>query len=348
MKFKYFHFYFFTSLILFIGTVIISSVQSNGVIGEYKIGESSVENILLELGGEKPTHYLPSYDSIKAHEGEELILFGKTKHEGSMSKRISGFFVCTDCHNIEREVDVVSDNDPEHRLAYAVKHGLPFLQGSTFWGMYNRKSWYNGDYIKKYGDLVINSRDTLANAIQLCAKYCSSGRSLDQWELEAIMHYYKKNELRINELNLSDEITAKLSRINTLDAEDKKNIKEKVENSFIRAYPATFLETMPRDNRKYGEGADADKGKQLFDKSCMYCHENGRVTYLKLDNDRLTGRFFWKHITDYTDRTLYQIIRYGTNPKAGRKQYMPHYTKEKMSDKQIEDLVAYIRILANK
>lgn len=57
---------------------------------------------------------------------------------------------------------------------------------------------------------------------------------------------------------------------------------------------------------------------------------------------------FWKNIEDYNDLTLYQIIRWGTYMKVGRKQYMPHYTKEKMSDRQIEDLVAYIRKLAKK
>jgi mono/diheme cytochrome c family protein len=45
---------------------------------------------------------------------------------------------------------------------------------------------------------------------------------------------------------------------------------------------------------------------------------------------------------------LYQIVRYGTYAKTGRKQYMPLYTKEKMSDEQLNDLVAYIKKTAEK
>jgi mono/diheme cytochrome c family protein len=57
---------------------------------------------------------------------------------------------------------------------------------------------------------------------------------------------------------------------------------------------------------------------------------------------------FWNNITNYTDKSLYQIVRYGTYAKTGRKQYMPLYTKEKMSDEQLNDLVAYIKKTAEK
>ena len=67
-----------------------------------------------------------------------------------------------------------------------------------------------------------------------------------------------------------------------------------------------------------------------------------------LDNSKLTGKFFLKYMKGYTDQSLYQIIRWGTYPKAGRKQYMPQYSKEKMSDDQIEDLIAYMKKLSEK
>ncbi len=331
-----------------VGLGFVYSHKSAIQIQPVSVQQIGVEDVLFELGVERPNHSMRQYDSTKASLGEDLIFAGNTNYNGKKSKQISKHFVCTDCHNLVREIKNPNNNSPENRLAYAVKHGIPFLQGSTFFGIYNRSTWYNGDYVKKYGDLVINSRDTLENAVQLCAKYCSSGRYLDQWELEAIMHYFKKTELKVKDLNLDDEIMEQLKDVSALTKTEKESLKYIIESAFIQTYPATFLPTMPRDDRKYGVGGDAKIGKQIFDKSCMYCHENGRITYLKLDDDVLTARMFWRNIKDYNDKTLYQIIRYGTYPKAGRKQYMPQYTKEKMSDQQIEDLVAYIRVLAKK
>ena len=43
-----------------------------------------------------------------------------------------------------------------------------------------------------------------------------------------------------------------------------------------------------------------------------------------------------------SEMSVYEIVRRGTNPIAGYKPYMPHYTQEKLSNQQIEDLVAYI------
>jgi mono/diheme cytochrome c family protein len=100
--------------------------------------------------------------------------------------------------------------------------------------------------------------------------------------------------------------------------------------------------------RKFGEGGNVENGKLIYNKSCLHCHANRRVTYLNLDNDRLSAKMFVKNLKNYKDKSLYQIIRYGTYAKAGRKQYMPLYTEEKMSDDQINDLVAYIKQLANK
>jgi mono/diheme cytochrome c family protein len=57
---------------------------------------------------------------------------------------------------------------------------------------------------------------------------------------------------------------------------------------------------------------------------------------------------FWRNIKKYSDKSLYQIVRHGTYSKTGRKQYMPLYTEEKMSDEQLNDLVAYIKQLAKK
>jgi mono/diheme cytochrome c family protein len=309
---------------------------------EVDVNELPLELVLSNLGSKKYNHSISKLDMEKAELGRQLIFNGKTKK----GKLISIHFVCTDCHNLVKETENPADLSPDSRLKYAIEKNLNYLPGSTLWGIYNRKSWYNDDYIKKYGDLIKNAKDSLENAVQVCAKYCSSGRFVEKWELEAMMHYFKKNELKIKDIPLNQNDKKSILYWQKLNEKEKIELKNKIESSFTTAFPATFLETMPRDNRKYGEGANAENGEQLFQRSCLSCHANKRVTYLNLNKDKLTAKFFIKHLKGYNDNTLYQIIRYGTYQKAARKQYMPHYTKEKMSDQQIEDIVAYIKKLA--
>ncbi|MBI2258563.1 MAG: cytochrome c [Flavobacteriia bacterium] len=314
------------------------------LLDEVDVNELPVELVLENLKGQKYSHKIEKIDLDKVEIGRQIIFDGKAKK----GKRISPFFVCTDCHNTVKETELLKETSPEKRLEYAQKNNLPFLQGSTFWGIYNRTSFYNDDYIKKYKDIIKNAKDSLSNAIQVCGKYCSSGRYLNTWELEAVLHYFKKNELKIKDLSLDKKEYKNILYWQKLDSDEKKALVNKIESAYSTAFPATFLPTMPREQRKYGEGGNVKNGEFIYEKSCMYCHENKRVTFLSLSKDRLSAKMFVKHLKDYSDLNLYQIIRWGTYAKAGRKQYMPHYTKEKMSDQQIEDLVAYIKTLAKK
>jgi len=342
------------AIILFFGTIVILSFLSFKIKGEkgtfrsMDVGQASVEEVLGNLGEDQPIHYMANYDAEKAKIGKDLILHGRTKVDGKYSKRISKYFVCTDCHNLKREFKDISSESASDRLEYANANGIAYLPGSTFWGIYNRSSFYNDDYKKKYGSLVDNSRDSLENAIQLCSKYCSSGRYIEDWELESIMHYYKKNELRIKDLSLSENNLKNLQRYSLLKVEEKRELVELIRNSYRQSYSATFLPTMEKDKRKYGEGGDAALGEKIYEKSCLHCHAKKRVTNLSLDKGVLSARMFWRNMKNYSDKSIYQIIRYGTYSKTGRKQYMPLYTEEKMSDEQINDLVAYIKLIAKK
>lgn len=338
---------------LFFSIALVSLNLKDKLSIDYYLDEVDVEGLPVELvlsnlGGKKYQHSISKLDPEKAEIGRQIIFQGKAKTRLHRGKLVSIHFVCTDCHTLVKETEDPADLRPESRLAYAQKHDLPFLPGSTLWGIYNRTAWYNDDYSKKYGDIIKNAKDSLVNAVQVCGKYCSSGRFLEDWELEGVMHYFKQNELHIKDLPLSQTDKKNILYWQKLSDQEKKALRVKIESSFTRAFPATFLETMPRDQRKYGDGANASNGEIIFSKACLYCHANKRVTYLNLEKNSLTANMFWKHIEGYDDLTLYQIIRWGTYQKAGRKQYMPHYTKEKMSDQQIEDLVAYIRKLAKK
>lgn len=312
------------------------------------ISEMPIEQVLENLGSKAYIHSMETFNPEKAKMGEDLILNGRTIRNGKKSKRISSYFVCTDCHNLTKEFNELGSEDASERLTFAKENGIPFLPGSTFYGIYNRTQFYNDDYVKKYGDLVTNARDTLENAVQLCAKYCSSGRYLKEWELDAIMHYYKKNELRVKDIEINPNDTKNILYSQKLKEEEKTRLTEVVNNAHRQSYSATFLPTMDINKRKFGEGGDIEKGKSIYNKSCLHCHANKRVTYLNLGNDKLSGKMFVKNLKNYKDKSLYQIIRWGTYAKVGRKQYMPLYTQEKMSDEQINDLVAYIKTLANE
>ncbi|MBL4862354.1 MAG: hypothetical protein JKY09_04985, partial [Crocinitomicaceae bacterium] len=182
-------------LLFFIGIVTTSFFVTDNVglvhakFDKIDISEIPIEEVLRNLDNPDMLHSMSTHTEELAKQGEDLILYGLTQHNGKISKRISMHFMCVDCHNLTREFAELPSQSPEDRFDYADKNGLAYLPASTFWGIYNRTSFFNGDYIKKYGDLVINARDTLQNAIQLCAKYCASGRYLDDWEVEAIMHY---------------------------------------------------------------------------------------------------------------------------------------------------------------
>lgn len=307
-----------------------------------------LSEVLNQLGDKPLVHAIEQLDPAKAKMGEELIFLGQTMYNGKKSKLISSYFVCTDCHTTKRESADISKDNPAERLKFAEANGMPFLPGSTLWGIYNRTSFYNKDYEKKYGDLVVDARDTLQNAVQLCAKYCSAGRNLEPWEEEAIMHYFKREELKLSDLNLPEAVLKEIRSLGKLSPDEKAALIKKIKTYYSQKYDATFLETMATDKRKYGEGGNSANGELIYEKACMFCHENKRVTYLHLDKGKLSGKMFWKNRKNYSDLSLYQIVRHGTYSKTGRQQYMPLFTKEKMSDEQLNDLVAYIKKLARK
>lgn len=344
--------YRFLSLLSILLVAILVSFQNGNVeITKFTlttVDDVSLEDMRISLGAEKSSFYMENFDEEKVELGLDLIKNGRAKRKLFKSKAISSYFVCTDCHNLTQEFDNPADQDPKNRLAYAQKNNLPFLPASTFWGIYNRKKFYNDDYIKKYGDIITKAKNSLPQSIQVCAKYCSSGRYLKNWELEAIMHYFKKTELRLKDLNLTNAQKNLVAKVQELSTEEKKELLKSIDDSYTKGYSAHFLETMPRDDRKYGVGGNVQNGKYIYNNACLHCHLDGRVTYLKLDNDKLSAQMFLKNKTNYTDLSVYQIIRQGTYSMPGRNQYMPRYTKDKMSDQQIEDLLAYLNELAEK
>ncbi|MES2588142.1 MAG: cytochrome c [Bacteroidota bacterium] len=323
-------------------------MKNNFLLDEVNVEELPVELVLSNISGEVYKHAISKLDMEKAELGKQLITKGKAKSKSHKGKLISKYYTCTDCHNLVKETEIPTDLNPHARLAYAQKNNLPFLPASTFWGIYNRTTFFNQDYVKRFGDKIKNAKDSLTNAIQVCAKYSSSGRFLEGWEVEAILHYFKKNELKIKDLNLGVKVEKNILYWQKLDQTEKTLLKVILQANYIQSYPATFVPTITIDQRKYGEGANAIDGEIIFSRACLHCHAGKRVSGINLEKSSLTANLFWKNIEDYSSSNLYQLVRWGTYTKSHKKKYMPHYTKEKMSDEQIEDLVAYIKKISKK
>lgn len=304
----------------------------------------TVGEVLIDLKDPAIIPHLPdtSLRGVSVERGRELVLEGRTtKPGGGKTRRVSAYFECTACHNIVAESDHPAELDPAKRLLYAEKNNIPYLPGSPLYGIVSRTSFYNGDYEKKYGELVENARNNLRGAIQLCATECSQGRALEDWEMESVLAYLWTIDIPISELKLS--------------AAQKEKIKEELnqgkiatesisilQSNYVIAYPATFVD--PPKDRVAGNGleGDVDRGKLFYTQSCMHCHGDARYSLFELDTTVFTMRQLANRMPTYHEESVYQVSRYGTSPLLGKGAYMPNYTLEKMSEQQLADLRAYI------
>jgi mono/diheme cytochrome c family protein len=312
--------------------------------------EDEVAEILLQLGEEPVAHYPDTTlkgVSVEAGRGIMLTGFAPAPGGGTTNKQ-SKHYVCTACHNIEREDPDLSVSDPQARLEYAKRNGLPFLQGTALYGAVNRTSFYNGDYEQKYGDLVKPARNDLREAIQLCATECSQGRALEPWEMESVLAYLWTIGLKARDLILSDQDKTVIDQALAGDGDPSAALKL-IKSKYLEGSPATFV--APPEDRKAGypvDTVDIGNGQLVYELSCLHCHENERYSFFRLDDSKLTFQHLAKHFPKYTEYSVCQVGRYGTSPVPGSKPYMPNYTLEKLSHQQMEDLRAYIEFRAGK
>lgn len=304
--------------------------------------DRSVEEVLVQLKDSLPLHYLPKAHPDSAQMGRELVHYGKLN--SGVNKRLSKYFLCTDCHNVQPETDDPADESPDRVLQHSMKNGLPFLPGSTFYGIYNKRHWYNGDYSKKYGDLAASARDTLANAIQLCATQCAQGREMEAWEIRCVLHYFKTLELKVSDLVFSSREWSAFSAAVT---SDRQRAIGMIKAKYRQANAARFGTAVTPVVEGYVP--QLKNGAFIYDKGCLHCHASERnITNFHLDHSRLTFRFLMSKRDTYSNYDVVQITRYGTYSMSGRRQYMPQYTHEKMSDKQLLDLIHYIETKARE
>lgn len=299
----------------------------------------ALERLGISYDDKKPKYNI---EGVSAEVGESIVKLGfAPKPNGGTTGQQSKHFVCTSCHNTVQENPDLANWDPQARLEYSELRGIPYLQGTTLYGAVNRESYYNGDYEKKYGELVEPARNDIREAIHLCAVECAQGRSLDDWELESILAYLWTIDLQMSDLNISDSEKENIS--NAIDGNvSQKAAIEIINSKYQKDSPAHFI--LPPDNRKEGSGltGNPDNGKLIYDNSCLHCHYNGKYSFLHLDDHKLSFKHLKRNMGKYTRHSIYQVIRWGVPTKSGKSSYMPQYTEEKMSNQQLADLRAYI------
>ncbi len=308
---------------------------------------TNVYDALFELGEVKPPHYIENPDPEDIRMGKEMVFEGRAvKTDGSKSKYISNIFKCVDCHNQVREDPALFNPNPDTRLEYVSANGLKFYQATTFWGMVNRESWYNDDYYIKYGERVQKANKNIDEATQLCAEICSAGRLLEDWELKAVTSYYWSLQLKLGDLGLAPEDWTKIETMYH-EATQHKDLFAFLKSKYMLYSPAHFGEG-PTD-KEAGYPAltgNASSGEKIYKLSCQTCHRDGGPSDLIFDESKFTFKKLQKDITDDGQLSIYEIIRHGTYSDAGKPEYMPLYTYDRMSNQQVEDLRAYIELQA--
>ena len=328
---------------IIISTIGLTSIAL-GTQESVVIDDSTTVSTVLEALGEDLSESKPNLKSnSNAQIGEDIIKNGFSKRDGlSKAKRQSKHFVCTSCHNLEKEDPDLSVSDPQARLDYVIGNGMPFLQGTTLYGAVNRTSFYNDDYYKKYGDLIEPAKNDVREAIQLCAQECAQGRELADWEIESVLAYLWTIELKMSDLGLTDEELATIESA-MQDPTSQSDAVSLIKSKYLQGSPATFL--APPEDRKVGTGlnGDVDNGKKVYDNSCLHCHYQKKYSFLHLDDNKQSFRYLNNGAESYSRHSLYQVTRYGTYSLYGKRSYMPNYTEEKMSNQQLADLRAYIK-----
>ena len=301
-----------------------------------------VFEVLQYLGAPSPSHYLENITPEMIQRGEDIIKKGRTiAPNGSLSTYVSKYYNCNTCHNTVIEDPDLRVPDPEARLAFVQKKNIPFLQSTTFYGTVNKESWYNDDYVKKYGDLVYAANKDIKAAIQLCATECAQGRKVTEWEMEAILAYFWSLGYKLGDLDFT---AADYQKLNEQGADENNHarLRKWIKSFYLLKSPATFVETPADKQAGYPEAGSAENGKAIYNASCQHCHRPYGVSNFWLNDSELTFRKLRNNLTKNNHFSIYEVIRHGTNAVPGHKPYMPLYTQERMSDQQVEDLRAFI------
>ena len=167
---------------------------------------------------------------------------------------------------------------------------------------------------------------------------------MENWEIRTVLHYFKSLELKISDLKFSDQEIAQISK--ALVANNKKAIKI-IKSKYAQFNDAHFgTSEIPKIE---GYDPDLKRGHFIFENGCLHCHSAEKnITNFDLDMSALTFKFLNNKKNKYSSYSISHITRHGTYAISGRKQYMPQYSFENMSNEQMLDLFYFIETKATE
>lgn len=304
--------------------------------------------------------------------GKELFANGFVKKPPlgpSPSPKISDAFTCNRCHNIRREDPVLTYQNPDARLAYIQARGedLVLAPGTTLWGAVNRVTFYN-DLYSKYRGLCVPETTTdtqvsiggpdaqgkcakgtrvmnpasFEDAVQICSGYCSVGRYLIRWELDAILAYFWDQELHLSDLDLTpdqeQDVRSALSPVSS-DVNRVAAARKLLMSNYLTAAGDTYrgVPAVADDHGTvvvgaYSDGAlmvgDVERGRATYTRACVQCHGT--------PIEPLTGSALIADVAQF-----YRILADGRTPP--NQPYMPEFTLQRLSRQQSADIHAYLK-----
>jgi mono/diheme cytochrome c family protein len=288
--------------------------------------------------------------------GRELTVKGFVKAPPAgrgPSAPLAKEYRCVHCHNFAREDASLTAQDPEGREKRVRDAAYPEPQkrdgnvvsltpGTTLWGAVNRESFYNGAYEKYHKLPVAGGRRmdprSLADAIQLCSRFCSGGRYPLEWELDSLLAYLWELELRLCDLDLPKEKEEEVLRaLNGTDAAALTRARALVRSSYLRSAGATKAEMPFRTMgavTQYAGGKDvtgsAVRGKLLYLSACAGCHGSGLHP---LEGAKLLD----------SNSQYHRLVLRGTERDG---LYMPFFASQRLSPRQLADIRVYLNSLA--
>jgi hypothetical protein len=112
--------------------------------------------------------------------------------------------------------------------------------------------------VLKYGDLVRKAEHSLKESTHICATVCAQGRPLEDCEMESVLAYYWILQLKVCDLNISDDEIKKLTSGSGNNSEKI----ELIQSEFLQKSPATFAEVP--DSEIKGYARDTQYLERLF------------------------------------------------------------------------------------
>ncbi|MDF1658320.1 MAG: cytochrome c [Verrucomicrobiales bacterium] len=299
---------------------------------------TSLQELLAGLGVNLPTQPPDSIADGQVDDGRALVFQGRLPDRED--QKLSAYFYCADCHSTERETHNLAEyNDPLAKLAYAIEKDIVMLPAPSLAGIVNREGYFQSESAERFGaeKAVLND---LPAAIQFCSTTIARGRELDETELEAILAYLWSLEWRIGDLGFRGADLAELKR-RALNPDEHRLIAEELK-ALYPLFTQSTVGVIPEDSfagfdRK--TDPDLESGAAVWLRSCIHCHGAGGASEHYFGDKPST----WRALQNaFREGLLYEHLRQGTFSKESRTAHMPSFSREKLSDAQVENLRAYI------